>query len=160
MKDMHQELYTFYDEYVRLTQQQRNDLAEYRDRNIERLHAGLDSLGYPRPVHIRTQGSIPMKTANQHPDNDYDIDVALIFEKDNLPASPLDARKQVCSALIEGGGNFKKQPEPRTNAVTAWYQAGHHVDLAVHRRYFDEWENEVIEHAGANWTERDPELIA
>lgn len=159
MKHMHSELFEFYDQYVRLTRQQRNDLALYRDRNIDRLYAGLDSLGYPRPVRTTTQGSIAMKTANQHPAKDYDIDEAIIFEKDDLPASPLDARKRVCSAMVEGGGNFKVPPEARTNAVTVWYQEGHHVDLAVHRRYFDQWGNEVIEHAGASWTQRDPVKI-
>lgn len=159
MKDMHSELFEFYDQYARLTRQQRNDLALYRDRNIDRLYAGLDSLGYPRPVRTTTQGSIAMKTANQHPEKDYDIDEAIIFDKNDLPASPLDARKHVCRAMVEGGGNFKVPPEARTNAVTVWYQEGHHVDLAVHRRSFDQWGNEVIEHAGASWTERDPAKI-
>jgi len=38
---MHSELFEFYDQYARLTRQQRNDLALYRDRNIDRLYAGL-----------------------------------------------------------------------------------------------------------------------
>lgn len=159
MFDMHNELYEFYDQYVRLTTKQRNDLAGYRDVNMNRLNLGLDRLGHPRPQRSCDQGSFAMRTTNQHPDNDYDIDRAIIFAQDDLPASPLDARKRVRDAMIEGGGNFKKEPEARTNAVTVWYQEGHHVDLAVHRIRIDDWGNEIVEHAGVAWTPRDPVQI-
>lgn len=160
MFDLSAELYKFYKDHVRLSQEQRDELEDLSDTNIDRLKAGLDNLEHPHPVRIRGQGSIPMDTANQHPNNDYDIDTALIFNKDDLPSSPIDARKRVEAAMISGGGNFKRPPEARTNAVTVWYQAGPHVDLAVHRRYFDALGNEVIEHAGAEWTPRDPVKIA
>ena len=160
MFDLHDELYEFYKSHVRLSKEQRDELIGFRDTNIERLEAGLDNLDYPHPVRIRGQGSIAMETANQHPNKDYDMDTALIFNKRDLPSSALDARKRVEAAMISGGGNFKRPPEARTNAVTVWYQEGHHVDLAVHRRYFDAYGNEIIEHAGATWTPRDPVKIA
>jgi hypothetical protein len=156
MFSLHPEMYKFYDTHVRLSAEQRKELASYRDINFDRLKAGLDKLSYPRPARKCDQGSYAMHTTNQHPDNEFDIDVAIIFEKDDLPASPLDARKRIESAMKEGGGNFSKPPEARTNAVTVWYEEGHHVDLAIHRSSTDVLGNEVIEHAGAEWKKRDP----
>lgn len=156
MFDVHMELYGFYKNEVRLTTKQRKKLAGYRDTNIDRLHTGLDKMEEPRPVRNCDQGSFPMHTTNQHPEKDYDIDIAVIFDKDDLPSNPLDSRKRVRDAMIEGGGNFSKDPEARTNAVTVWYEEGHHVDLAVHRRYDNVFGNEIIEHAGVEWTTRDP----
>jgi hypothetical protein len=156
MFDLHDETYKFYRDHVRLSSEQRKDLAGYRDTNYARLKDGLDKLNFPHPQRKCDQGSYAMYSTNQHPNNNYDIDVAIIFDKEDLPSSPLDARKRIESAMQEGGGNFSKPPEARTNAVTIWYQEGHHVDLAIHRRYFDTWGNEVIEHAGIEWTSRDP----
>jgi hypothetical protein len=156
MFDLHSEIYKFYRDRVRLTSEQRSELAGYRNTNYERLKTGLDKLEYPRPVRKCDQGSYAMHTTNQHPENEYDIDSAIIFDKDDLPSSPLDARRRIESAMKEGGGNFSQPPEARTNAVTVWYQEGYHVDLAIHRRYFDGLGNEIIEHAGVEWTQRDP----
>lgn len=159
MFDFHSEIHGFYSDHVRLKREDRKLLGEYRDTNIERLKAGLSQLEYPHPAKVRTQGSCAMATVNQHPDNEYDIDVALIFESDDLPASPYDARKRIEEAMQEGGGNFSKPPEARTNAVTVWYQEGHHVDLAIHRIAKDPFGNEIIEHAGVTWSYRDPIAI-
>ena len=156
MSDLHNEIFSFYQDYVRLSSEERKDLAGYRDTNYERLKKGLDKLEQPHPDRKRDQGSYATHTINQHPDKNYDIDVAVIFDKDYLPASPLDARKLVERAMQEGGGNFSQPPEARTNAVTVWYQEGHHVDLAIHRTYVNEWGDEIIEHAGVEWTPRDP----
>lgn len=156
MFDLHNEMYKFYRAHVRLMSDQRAELAGYRDTNYERLKIGLDKLEYSGPVRKCDQGSYAMHTTNQHPEKAYDIDVAVIFDKDNLPASPLDARKLIENAMLEGGGNFSQPPKARTNAVTVWYQEGYHVDLAVHRRYFDGFGNEIIEHAGVEWTQRNP----
>lgn len=159
MFNMHKELTTFYLEHVNLTSEQRQMLAGYRDTNIQRLKIGLDKLGFPYPTKIINQGSYAMNTTNQHPAKDYDIDSTLIFEYQDLPANPLDARKRIQAAMVEGGGNFTKPPEARTNAVTVWYQEGHHVDLAIHRISTNWVGTEIIEHAGVEWVERDPSAI-
>ena len=56
MYDLHQELNRFYDEHVRLGKE-REALTEYRDRNLERLGAGLEKLDYPNSYDYRNQGS-------------------------------------------------------------------------------------------------------
>jgi hypothetical protein len=159
MYSVHDEMYKFYDKHVRLQADKQKELAGYRDTNLERLQGGLESLGYALPIRNCDQGSYAMSTMVQHPDNDYDIDTAIIFASDDLPASPLKARQKVLEGVEEGGGNFKEPPEARTNAVTVWYAEGHHVDLAVYRAFKDEAGYEIIEHAGAEWTRRDPQDI-
>lgn len=159
MYNAHASIYTFYDRHVRLSREKQIELTEYRDTNLKRLREGLTKLGYPLPSRTCGQGSYAMYTMVQHPDNDYDIDTAVIFASDDLPSSSLRARQRVLAGVVEGGGNFKQPPEARTNAVTVWYQAGHHIDLAVYRSYQDAFGNEIIEHAGAEWCRRDPQDI-
>lgn len=158
MYSMHSKMSEFYNEHVRLDKETRNDLAGFRKTNIERLKIGLTNLDYSHPVEIINQGSYPMFTTVKAENNDYDIDVAVIFNESDLPASAYDAKKLIEAAMIEGGGNFSKPPEARTNAVTVWYQEGHHVDLAIHR-VTRTLGSELYEHAGTDWVERDPRSI-
>jgi len=155
MFDMHKKLNQFYNDHVRLGKE-RQALAEYRDRNLERLRAGLEKLEYPSSFDYRNQGSYAMHTINQHPKKDYDIDIAIIFSKDDLPSSALVARKRIEEAMREGGGNFSQPPKAKTNAVRVYYAEGHHVDLAIYRRYEDGYGDLIHEHAGSDWAPRDP----
>ncbi|KAB2902189.1 MAG: hypothetical protein F9K27_17590 [Anaerolineae bacterium] len=159
MYDLHCEMVTFYDKYVHLSSDEQDKLRGYRDTNIERLEKGLTKLDYNTPVRTVGQGSYTMHTMVQHPDNDYDLDNAVIFVREDLPSDALGARQRVLAGVGAGGGNFKKPPEARTNAVTVWYAEGYHIDLAVYRCYLDMFGNEVIEHAGVEWTHRNPSEI-
>lgn len=165
MFDASQELNTFYDNHVRLGTKLRNDLAGYRDLNLRRITEGLELLGakdgvkYKSWVDNKNQGSYAMHTLNQCEHTDYDIDVAVIFEKDELPVAAADARIRVRDALQEKmkGTNFTKDPDARKNAVTVWYADGYHIDFAVYRRSTGLLGNTIIEHAGGDeWTPRDP----
>jgi hypothetical protein len=80
----------------------------------------------------------------------------IIVKKDDLPSSALDARNRVKKAMQEGCGNFAKPPEALTNAVLISYAERHHIDLAIYRTYTDSFGVEIIEHAGCEWTPRDP----
>lgn len=165
MFDASKELNAFYESHVRLGTPRRNELGGYRDLNLQRITDGLKLLGdknnttYKTWVDYRNQGSYAMHTLNQCEHTDYDIDVAVIFEKDDLPAYAADARMRVRDALQEKmkGTNFSKDPDARKNAVTVWYADGYHIDFAVYRRRMNIFGNTVIEHAGGeDWTERDP----
>jgi len=158
MYSVHDHFSRFYKKHVHLGTDKQRELAGYRDKNLERLNKGLTKLGYPTPYKTRNQGSYAMSTMVQQPDNDYDIDVAVIFDEQDLPSSSLKARQRVLEGVTEGGGNFKfnTPPKARTNAVTVWYAEGYHVDLAVHRRRVDEFGNVITEHAGTGWSKRDP----
>ncbi|MCA8494012.1 nucleotide-binding domain-containing protein [Burkholderia arboris] len=163
MYDASKELAIFYENHVRLGTQLRNALGGYRDLNLDRLTAGLKSLGekenvvYKTFVDSKNQGSYSMHTLNQCEHIDYDIDVAVIFEASDLPENAADARARVRDALLEKCSNFTKEPEARKNAVTVWYADGYHIDFAVYRRRTDWFGNQTIEHAGGEgWAVRDP----
>lgn len=159
MYDTSQKLLKFYDDHVRLGTELRKKLAEHRDACLSRLQDGLAKLAeegkkagkYERQV---GQGSYVMHTLNQQRDDDYDLDVGVIFKKESLPETALDARKRVLEALERAGGNFSKPPEARLNAVTVYYAEGHHIDIAVYRE-----NSSGIEHASADWTKREPEEV-
>jgi hypothetical protein len=164
MFDLTSELQAFYDTYVRLGHDRRGKLGKYRDLNIDRLKGGLDDLAAetgrtrPHPYATKNQGGYAMHTLNQDPDGDngYDIDVALLFGKDDLPDDPLRARQRVRDALAKRCTNFTQEPEARTNAVTVWYAEGYHIDFAIYRTYTDAYGREFIEHASTEWKRRDP----
>ncbi len=155
-------LQEFYDTHVRLGNERRQALAGHRDANLKRLSDGLTALKNEGRVKCGpyaksyTQGSFAMHTLNQHADNDYDIDVGVLFEEYCLPSSALDSRNLVAEALVKAGGNFAKDPESRTNAVTVWYSEGHHVDFAVYRRRKTAAGLVVLEHASTDWRTQDP----
>lgn len=165
MYNAHSRLLQFESKHVRVSKDERAKLAAYRERNLDRLKEGLEKLGpmrgaakatYERPC---DQGGYAMYTLVQRPQGDYDIDTAVIFREDALPADPLGARKRVAEALQKSAAHFKRHPEVRTNAVTVWYAEGHHVDLPVYRERRSFWGN-AIEHAGSAWTKRDPGEIS
>ena len=161
MYDCNTKMLKFYHDHVRLGGDLRTQLKDQRDINLDRLNNGLMKLGtrhgviYPPFVFHQNQGSYAMHTLNKHPKKDYDIDVGVIFEKDDLSSNPHDARALVGAAMKEAGGNFSKEPETRTNAVTIWYAEGHHVDFAVYRQYSENGIM-VFEHAGNEWKRRNP----
>jgi hypothetical protein len=167
MFDLSTDLQSFYDKHVRLGGDRRKKLAEHRDLNIVRLKSGLDDLAAeskrprPHPYDWQNQGGYAMHTLNQDPrdDNDYDIDVALLFEKVALPEDSRAARQRVADALGKRCTNFTQEPTARTNAVTVWYAEGYHIDFAVYRTYTDDFGQQKIEHASTDWKERDPQEI-
>ena len=57
-----------------------------------------------------------MDTLNQAVNNDYDIDVGLIFEANDLPDGAKAARERIRDAFIESGGQFKDPPNARSTA--------------------------------------------
>ena len=164
MYDLTKELAGFYNTHVRLGTDRRQDLACKRDLNLDRVRDGLDALagktGRSRPHFYNwlNQGSYAMHTLNQDPGdaNDYDIDVGLVFRKDDLPVGALEARQRVRDALLEKCTNFSKEPEARTNAVTVSYSDGYHVDFAIYRTHTDAYGRTATEHASTDWTPRDP----
>ncbi len=158
MYDMHKELNKFYNDHVRL-KDERKKLAEHRDTNLARLRDGLKELNHPSSFEPKDQGSYAMNTINRHPDKKYDIDEAIIFEKNDLPSEPADARKRIEDAMVKAGGNFSVPPKAKTNAVRISYEDGHYIDFAVYRKTVDILGNPIIEHAGPEWVARDPVAI-
>ena|GEM_PF-235928 len=155
---------TFYNNHVVLSQEEQTNLQEKKDLNIDRLKAGLTAYNEDNGTSYvlrdyKTQGSIPMHTVVQNDQNEYDIDVAIIFNKSELPASTDDVKTMVWKALKKKTKQFKYAPKKLTNAIRVEYSDGYHVDFAIYRRSLDSGLNWTNEHCGNSWTSRDPDVI-
>jgi hypothetical protein len=84
--------------------------------------------------------------------------VAVIFAMFRSSGESGRGAQARCRRAVAAGGNFRKEPEARTNAVTVWYADGAHVDLAVYRER-PGLLSRVLEHAGPQWGDRDPEAV-
>lgn len=149
-------LMKFYENNVKLSSADVKKLRELRKINENRLENGLKSLGYPCYEKVIEQGSISMNTAIKSLDDEYDIDLAVIFNSADLKVdiSPELIKEYVFKSLTNNDIPFKKKPEVRTNAVTLWYESGYHVDFAVYK-----YDSKKIQHAGNEWTDRNPSNI-
>jgi hypothetical protein len=167
MYDVSKLLSEFYTDYVVLPRDKQNDLRKKKDLNIKRLKAGLEEYNKEhntcfKIAESRVQGSMAMHTTVQNDSNDYDIDVAIIFDKDNLNGiGPGVIKNVIVDSLKRKCTGFSKQPYKKTNCVRIEYTDGYHVDFAIYQR-FKENENDTdykYEHAGYYWTSRNPAAI-
>ncbi|MCB5337370.1 MULTISPECIES: nucleotide-binding domain-containing protein [Bacillus subtilis group] len=167
MYDLSGKFNTFYAKHVVLQQKQKSDLYKKKDINIERLKEGLQAYNEDKGTDYKlaeepvVQGSVTMHTVTQNDTNDYDIDVAIVFEKDNIPEGTIAAKRVVEQALLKKCTGFKEPPKAHTNCVRIVYKDGYHIDFAVYRRYKqNESDDEyTYEHCGSEWRERDPRKI-
>lgn len=159
--DLSTEMLSFHDLYVKLDDAAKGKLADVRNTNLHRIRDGLTDLNHPTHKDWRNQGGYAMDTVVNDPagESNHDIDVAVIFEKDDLPASALAARQRVRDAICKRSNNFLDEPEARTNAVTVWYADGYHLDFAVYRRSKDAFGQLTYEHASTQWVARDPDEV-
>jgi hypothetical protein len=163
MHDCAKDVLKYHDDEVTLSQKLRSDMRARRDANRDRVKKGLKAAKQPSPIEFVSQGSYAMKTMVQHPDNEYDLDDGVYFEKKDLKGSrgaemsALDVRQMVRDAVDDG--SFKTKPEVRKNCVTVYYDAGYHVDLPVYRRVEKEaffGDHEIYyELASADWKRSD-----
>ena len=169
MVDLSKEFETFYNNHVVLSRKDQNELRKKKNTNIKRLKSGL--IEYNKENYTSysvadtlVQGSMAMYTVVQNDNKDYDIDVAIIFDKDNLgnDIGAIKAKNIVCEALKKKCTQLKNDPEVKKNCVTVSYTDGYHIDFAVYRRYKKySWDEEyTYEHAGPQqWEERNPKAI-
>lgn len=167
MYDLNGKFNSFYSNHVVLKKAQKNELYEKKTLNIDRLKDGLIAYNEEHGTNYKmaeepvTQGSVAMHTVTQNESNDYDIDVAIVFEKDNFPDTTTIAKRVIEKALLKKCTGFKVAPKAHTNCVRIIYQDGYHVDFAIYRR-FKENENDdeyKYEHCGSEWRERNPRAI-
>lgn len=160
--DCSKEMMDFLNKKVRLSEKDQSKLRGYRDTNLTRLTNGLDKNSDPSYKKSINQGSYAMNTINQHPDNDYDLDIGIVFKKSDLigkqgaDKNALETRKMVCEAMQDK--RFKKSPEVLKNCVRVYYNEGHHIDMPVYRIYNKDDET-IQELAGVDWKESNPESI-
>lgn len=163
MYDLSSKFNTFYNNFVVLPQEEQNKLYQKKDLNIQRLKDGLaeyntDNKTSYSIVESCVQGSVAMSTVVQNENNDYDIDVAVVFDKAVLGDKGAQAtRNMVADALRRKTKQFNAEPDVKTSCVRIKYADGYHIDFAVYRR---EWDvvNEcwIYEHSGGiDWSPRE-----
>ncbi len=162
MFDLSKEFNEFYNEHTILPQTIQTDLRDKKKLNIDRLKSGLNELNDENKTSYsvfdtKEQGSIAMSTVVQNDSKDYDIDVAIIFEEENIgtDTGTTTIKHAVANALKKKCTNFKKDPEALTNCVRIEYADGYHVDFAVYKKSSDG----TYYHAGSSWQERNPMAI-
>ena len=151
----------FYNNEVVLPQKDRDELYNKKDINIQRLKEGLIEYNADYGtsysiVETCVQGSVAMSTVVQNEGNDYDIDVAVVFEKSKLgDKGAQSTRNMVANALKRKTKQFNAEPEVKTSCVRVKYADGYHIDFAIYRREWDEWNHCFkYEHAGVEWKPR------
>lgn len=163
MYDCSKDFNKFYRTEVVLPATEQSELREKRRLNIKRLREGLleynDEKGKDYKVaEERIQGSMAMHTTVQNEKNDYDIDVGIVFESDNLNGmGPLATRNMVADALKRKTKQFAEDPDVKTSCVRLKYAStGYHVDFAIFKRYKEESDDKdyIYEHSGAEWSVR------
>ena len=161
MYDLSKEMNDFYENHVKVEKSVYEDLRDKKRKNLSRLKSGMEEYNRVNKTSYRIsdhreQGSIAMATIVQNDEKDYDIDVAVIFDEENIgkDASALFAKRLVFAALRGKMGAFKEYPEIKTNCVRITYSEGYHIDFAVYKKC----ENDYW-HAGAEWNERNPKAI-
>ena len=162
MYDLSSKFNTFYKSCVVLPKADQDELHNKKDINIQRLKEGLREYNreYGTPYTIAetcVQGSVAMSTVVQNEDNNYDIDVAVVFDKDSLgDKGALATRNMVANALKKKTKQFNAEPEVKTSCVRVRYASGYHIDFAVYRRSWDDWNQcYIYEHAGSDWSMRE-----
>ena len=163
MYDCSKEFKKYYRRKVVLPESKQNELREKRKLNVDRLKKGIKKYNEENKTSYkvsedRIQGSMAMHTVVQNDNNDYDIDVGIVFDKENLgDMGPLATRNMVSKALKKETWQFTEDPEVKTSCVRIKYSEGYHVDFALYRRFKDyEWEEGYkYEHAGSEWASRD-----
>lgn len=162
MYDMSGKFNTFYNSFVVLPQDDQNELYAKKDLNIQRMEDGLKEYNEENDtsyniVETCVQGSVAMSTVVQNEDNDYDIDVAVVFSHSALGEKGAQAtRNMVANALKKKTKQFNVDPEVKTSCVRVKYADGYHIDFAVYRQTWDEYNRRwKYEHAGDDWSDRE-----
>lgn len=161
MFDCSKELTDFYLNHVVLPIDKKRELQEKRRLNIKRVKSGLkkynDKNGTDYSiVEDLIQGSVAMSTIVQNDSNDYDIDVGIAFDEDDLDLTPSKVRNIISESLDSEMYQFSEPSEVKTSCVRVNYSTGYHIDFAVYKRNKQyEWQDYKYIHAGAEWKERD-----
>ena len=161
MFDVSSKFNSFYNSKVVLPQKDQNELYNKMKLNIDRLKDGLKEYNLENSTSYQlvdsvVQGSVSMSTVVQIENNKYDIDVAIIFDRDCIgEIGPRALRNIVVDALKRKTQVFKVKPENKTSCVRVSYGDGYHIDFAVYRRTKTFNGDFLYEHAGDGWTKRD-----
>lgn len=166
MYNLEKEMNKFYYNEVVLPKKEKNKLRDKKKLNIDRLKEGLEEYNEENKTDYKIaetieQGSVAMSTVIQNDKNDYDIDIAIVFDETNIEdIGAIAIKNVVVNALKRKCTNFKNEPEAKTNCVRIEYSDNYHIDFAIYKRIKNEYSDDYkYEHAGSEWRPRNPRAI-
>lgn len=166
MYNLEKEMKRFYYNEVVLQKEETCKLREKKKLNIDRLKDGLKEYNEENKTDYKIaetieQGSVAMSTVIQNDKNDYDIDVAIVFDETNIgDIGAIAIKNIIVDSLKRKCTNFKNEPEAKTNCVRIEYSDNYHIDFAIYKRIKNEYDDVYkYEHAGSEWRPRDPRAI-
>ena len=166
MYDLEKEMKKFYYNEVVLPKDETNNLKEKKKLNIDRLKEGLKEYNEDNNTDYKIaetieQGSVAMSTVIQNDKNDYDIDIAIVFDNTNIgDIGSIAIKNIIVDSLKRKCTSFKNEPEAKTNCVRIEYSDNYHIDFAIYKRTKSDYDDSyTYEHAGSEWRPRDPRTI-
>lgn len=165
--DFSRYLADFCKNYLKLPDEDKISLANKKDLNIDRLKEGLAEYNLAHNTNYSitnfvVQGSMAMDTAIQDDENDFDIDIGVVFDYRTVKDLGHREIKNIIREcfLNKWPEQFSSDPEVKKNCVRISYQEGYHLDYAVYR-FSDDYRCYCdYEHAGSvSWNKRNPNAI-
>ncbi|OQY49647.1 MAG: hypothetical protein B6230_07780 [Desulfobacteraceae bacterium 4572_89] len=140
MPNLQNEFIDFHDVIKLGTYKEEKVLRDKREILIKELKKGLKDEKIPgtdRKLIFSNfgQGSYAMHTGIIPPDNDYDIDVGVIFDIINQEYGSVKLKKMIRDTLTQ----HNRTVVIRRPCVTVKYSDGYHVDLAVYASNSDDY---------------------
>lgn len=151
-----EEMNKFYLKKVVVSKNIIDDLREKKKKNIDRLREGIRKYNEENKTDYKMlenieQGSVAMNTMVQNEDQDYDLDVAIVFDKDKFNIGTTEAKNIFVEMVKKETASFNKEPEKLTNCIRIYYEIGYHLDFALFR-----CDGVNYEHCGSEWRDRNP----
>ena len=161
MINCEKEIKAYWDEKVKLLQRDVKTLTGHRDANMKKLKKRLKEDDFPLYNEEINQGSYSMKTIIQHPKNDYDIDVGIVFKEEDLKSKskndPLKIRQYIANLMKDQ--RFKEQPDCKKNCVRIHYNDGYHIDIPIYKKCINSSDELILKLASSDWEESDAKSI-
>ncbi len=79
-----EDLLAYHNDRITLPLADQREMSDRRNSNRDRVRRDLRDESKPSVREFKSQGSYAMRTMTQHPENDYDIDDGVYFEKSAL----------------------------------------------------------------------------
>ena len=114
MYNLEKDMKKFYYNEVVLPKSEINNLREKKKINIDRLKDGLKEYNEENETDYKIaetieQGSVAMSTVIQNDKNDYDIDIAIVFDSSNIgDMGSIAIKNIIVNALKRKCTNFKR----------------------------------------------------
>ncbi len=166
MKNFDSIFHTFYRKYVALSDEDRSKLINSFKINIKRLKEGLSEYNKEKGTSYTLsgkpllQGSISMDTAVQNENNDFDIDIAVVFKGSTIgDLGPGAFRNAITEALKKKSSLFKQDPITKTSCIRVLYAEGYHVDFSLFKKVDSLFNGSTYYIASYDWINRDPHAI-